>query len=179
MKEYKGYYYNIEQDYFCEEPNEYDNLFLVFSHKQFMVGVNSFEPIDIYTNPEDYQDYFIFPVFAYIHSGVSLSLTNKTYPFNDKWDVSMNGFVLVSKDLTEYEEEAMSYAENLIISWNQYLLGDIHRLLIYEKNVCSHCLHENFKEIDNFGEIYGMDEAETIAEETINDIIQNKLFNNE
>ncbi len=83
----------------------------------------------------DYSDYFIFPVDAYIHSGVNLSLANTVNYPDRRWDVSTTGYVLVKKDILKdsskheedlTEEEANKYAESLIKEWNQYLSGDVY-----------------------------------------------------
>lgn len=86
-----------------------------------------------------YDDYYIFPVAAYIHSGVSLSLTDS---FERKgWDTSVTGFILVMKEqFAEAEGEhfpvemqknkAKKQAEGLIETWNQYLSGDVYGFTI-------------------------------------------------
>ena len=63
----------------------------------------------------------IFTVNAYIHSGIALSL-GSDYPFNDKWDSGVGGFLLVnSKEFTHPEKAAKGIVEEL----NQYLNGDV------------------------------------------------------
>lgn len=92
---------------------------------------------DVNSIKAQFLDYYIFPVDAYIHSGVHLSLADtKNYP-DRRWDVSTTGYVLVKKDqiLPEYDmgvvETALHYrakemAESLIETWNQYLSGDVY-----------------------------------------------------
>jgi len=71
-------------------------------------------------------DYFIYPVTAYIHSGVALYLGNTTHPFDSQgWDTSHVGLVLASKKEFKDEDEAEKAAKGLIKTWNCYLSGDI------------------------------------------------------
>lgn len=90
---------------------------------------------------KEYNNYFIFPVSAYIHSGVSLSITNEF--FSDEWDSSIQGFVLVEKVLVKDEVTdeitniAKNYAEELIETWNTYLSGDVWGFKLYKaQNFC-------------------------------------------
>jgi hypothetical protein len=156
----------VIQDENAESPDTWDNedMFLVYDHRQFAVSREGFDPNDIYNYLEikskinspirldesvdeleddlkqyfDYDSaYYIFPVDAYIHSDIHLSLANtKDYP-DRKWDVSTTGYILVKKDqiLPEYNmgvaETALHWrakemAEGLIETWNQYLSGDVY-----------------------------------------------------
>ena len=67
-----------------------------------------------------FKGYHAFPVFAYIHSGVSLSLGKSEYPFTDPWDVSFKGFALIR------QAKGQKMAEGLIESWNAYLSGNVY-----------------------------------------------------
>ena len=147
------------------------DVFLVYDHRSFYVERKGFDPetINRYcvlksaqakADPDDpeYQNikgeleeeldslsefdgYYIFPVYAYIHSGVALSLGRNTYPFTDPWDTSMRGFALISKTEIDYElnrkrikehegktneEMVQSFAEGLIEEWNDYLSGNVY-----------------------------------------------------
>lgn len=168
--EYKGYNIEIIQDENAEFPNEWENkdIFLVYEHRQFDVEREGFKPREIFQYLEDcheqieserdsrYDEYFIFVVYAYIHSGVSLSLGDSKYPFNDRWDVSTTGFILVKKDANEgweIEEKAKEAAESLIEEWNIYLSGEVYGYRISKKrNIIeevSISLVKSFKEKKN------------------------------
>ena len=170
-KYYKNYSYLIEQDSFAENPDIYsDDLFLVYDHRDFCVERKEFYPPEIndYLNGDtdyDFSNFWIFPVYAYIHSGVSLSLSHN----GDKWDTSMRGYVLVNKNIIEdfTEELAKNYAEDLIKEWNMYLSGDIYDLKIYKLNICNHCRHTEEEEVEFMSGIYGYNEAEQLAKEYI------------
>tara|TARA_R100001086_G_C11824725_1_gene255001 strand:+ start:246 stop:974 length:729 start_codon:yes stop_codon:yes gene_type:complete len=176
-KRYKlksGNILEVIQDESPESPDMWDNkdIFLVYDHKQFTVKREGFEPVNIYRylkinntvvieNNDQWQDdtynnYFIFVVYAYIHSGISLSLGNSTYPFNDKWDVSTTGYILVKKDsIEEYNQptvdgnlvgqKAKECAEGLIETWNQYLSGDVYGYRVLKKRNVKEELTENLR----------------------------------
>jgi len=118
--------------------------------------------------PEDYSEYHIWTVYAYIHSGIVLSLETTSYPFTDRWDVSTTGFVLAKKDafinattskhLTK--EEVEKHAKILIEVWNIYLSGDvlmytIEKPISYIKikkqdfNIITNSASSNYKAIEN------------------------------
>ena len=141
---YKNHKIMIVEQEFYESPDDWGNedIFLVYDHRSFMVKRKGFEPKDIYDyiislqhpNDEfdviDYSEYWIFPVEAYIHSGVTLSLSGLYGPKTCQWDSSITGFVLVKKSDFPTEEEANTRAENLITTWNQYLSGDVYGYII-------------------------------------------------
>ena len=170
-KYYKNYSYLIKQDSFAENPDiDSDDLFLVYDHRDFCVERKEFYPPEIndYLNGDtdyDFSNFWIFPVYAYIHSGVNLSLSHN----GDKWDTSMRGYVLVNKNIREdfNEELAKNYAEDLIKEWNMYLSGDVYELEIYKFDTCDHCGHKEETLIQFITGIYGYDEAEQLAKEYI------------
>ena len=136
---YKGYDIDKNVDEQAEAPDQWGNedLFLVYDHRGFTIERKGYDPTDIYehcmeTKKWFYEGYYVFPVYAYIHSGVVLSLGNDSYPFNDQWDVSMKGFILVKrmKGWSWQRNKAKEIAPYLITEWNQYLSGDIY----YEAN---------------------------------------------
>lgn len=144
---------HIFQDESSESPNDWgDNeIFLVYDYRQFQVDRKGFEPQDIFnylydkeSNDKEFDDYFIFTVFAYIHSGVSLSLNHS----GDRWDTSSTGFILVHKTKLDFElqkkhndilvtktdeEIAKHFAQGLIETWNQYLSGDVYGFKRFNK----------------------------------------------
>lgn len=171
--EYKDCKINIYQDEHCESPNDWEDedVFLVYDHRDFTVKRDRFYPEEIQRNivkkAREYnidnsylEEYYIFPVSAYIHSGISLSLSNEEYPFTSIWDTSMKGFVLVLKnckedtfDINVNEEEAKDKAENLIKTWNQYLSGDVYGYMVEtpngeEQGGCWGYYGHNFEEND-------------------------------
>jgi len=120
-------------------------MFIVYDHRDFFVECKGFDPQNIWQEIQDtekyeYNDHIVFPVYAYIHSGVALSLGNQAYPFNDRWDVSMKGFLLYKKGSIDMDMQRKSrpelkdktdneiikhFAKGLIETWNEYLSGQV------------------------------------------------------
>ena len=143
--DYKGYKIKIRQDEDCESPNDWgdEDLFLVYDHRQFTVKRKGFEPQDIYESGLAYEEeHWIFPVEAYIHSGVSLSLFSGTKQC--RWDSSVSGYVLVSKEEFKDLETATKAAEGLIETWNQYLSGDVWGFIVEKPNTTYSISKEDF-----------------------------------
>lgn len=177
----------IWQDENGDSPNDWGNedIFLVYDHHQFNVEREGFEPRDIYTylqqcdscdtidlRNDEYDKYWIFVVHAYIHSGVSLSLGNSSYPFNCRFDTSTTGFILVEKDITQEgkapvlitEPEAKCYAEGLIETWNTYLSGKVYGFTIHHHIPCEHCGHIDKVQEDSCGGFYHTTDEELLYE---------------
>jgi hypothetical protein len=170
--DYKGYKIKIRQDEFYESPNDWgdDEVFLVYDHRQFYVERAGFAPQSIYhylyakdmvnsgndidgnyqeelESYYEYENFHIFPVEAYIHSGVSLSLFSGTKQC--KWDSSVSGYILASKEEFEDLETAANYAEGLIETWNQYLSGDVWGYIVEKADCYFEISKPDLEEITN------------------------------
>lgn len=81
--------------------------------------------------PDVFNEYHVFALSAYIHSGVRLYLgTNKVC----QWDSGSVGAVLVSKEEWKEESQAVKVAEGLVESWNDYLSGNVYGYIIKDEN---------------------------------------------
>jgi hypothetical protein len=80
---------------------------------------------------KDYlKKYRIFPLSAYIHSGVRLYLgTHKVC----QWDSCQVGLVLASKSEWKTKDKALKAVESLIETWNDYLSGQVYGFQVYDK----------------------------------------------
>ena len=166
---YKGYKITIDQDEYADSPDIWENedCFLVYDHRQFYVERKGFDPTEIFEQlgkRKTFEGYWIFPVFAYIHSGVSLSLGKNSYPFTCPWDTSFGGFALIKrqKGWSYKEDKAFAIAESLIEEWNQYLSGEVY----YKK--IEKLVDEEYKEIDSCYGYY--DTPDNILNETKKEI---------
>lgn len=78
---------------------------------------------------------YVFPLYMIAHSGVSLSLT----PFSDPWDSGQVGFAYVrgeyieGKTEEEREECARKHAECDVATFNSYLWGEVYVASLYDK----------------------------------------------
>lgn len=143
-----GYSINIYYDEIAESPAEWgdDTLFLTGFNREFTPDqkyITRDLQADIFAelngDADDYEEreqarewvknYFIFPLFAYIHSGVALSL-GRTGQFADKWDSSTVGAVYAKKTKFDTEEEARTAADSLVKTWDNVLSGQVFGYMI-------------------------------------------------
>lgn len=147
-EERNGYTIKIYPDYYYQEtPNDWgdDEMFLVAFHRDFTVDRKGFdlETVRAVANGGKYEDgskneyaldilhdYHVFGLEAYIHSGVSLSLSYEgNYP-DRRWDVSQLGMVFVSKKQTRFKKKAREYALGLLKTWNAVLEGSVYGFVV-------------------------------------------------
>lgn len=200
--EYRGHVIEIHRDDDAESPNNWwdEGVFLVYEHRQFHVEREGFDPrliADYLNSPEEdqvnsvYKNYRIYPVEAYIHSGVALKLFDgkKTCRF----DSSVTGFVLISKEKIDCdlqrnhnkqlrdktdEEIYRHFAQGLLDTWNQYLSGDVYGFETYRVKKCSSCGNEEKTFMDSCWGYYGDDhEASGLLDEARGEI--DSRINNE
>ena len=165
---YKGFKIIIDNDNdgFADSPDEWsdNSLFLVYDHRDFFVERKGFNPDNIFEamqiGKKLYDGYFYFPVYAYIHSGVSLQLKrwfNGLAQGHNEFDVSFKGFALVKKEKGSYTmDKAYNIAESLLQTWNDYLHGNVWNFRTEDKD-------ENM--IDSCCGFYGDPEKSGLMEE--------------
>lgn len=143
--EYRGFTIEVKQDEHPSAPDEWgnDERFLVYDHRDFTVKEKGFDPNEIFEHMQEkkqrlYDGYWYFPVFAYIHSGVALSLGKSGWPFNCPWDTSFKGFALVKriKGWSWKEKSAREIAGYVVEEWNDYLSGNVYGYNIEEGDSC-------------------------------------------
>ena len=169
--------YKIEviQDDDAQSPNNWgnDDAFIVFDHREFYVGRKGFDPSDIFNDRynkgfKTYNGYWIFPLYAYIHSGVALSVGSHNFP-DARWDVSFKGFVLVRKvkGWTWTSEKAMEVAKSIVEEWNMYLSGEVYGYKITDTEA------DDDDVVDSCWGFYGEEEnCMTEAESIVNHFIE-------
>lgn len=187
----------ITRDDDSESPKDwrFPEAFLVYEHRQFSVDHDGYKPRDIYdylvevnksekkrdmNSVRDFSDFHIYVLYAYIHSGVRLSLGAGT----DRFDTSSTGYVLISKKECPESSDAVTQAENLVETWNTYLQGDVYhfeliKLIPYKRqylgNPRKYLENIEYEEesIDSCGGFYGTDFSEILGH------IDDDLFNEE
>lgn len=131
---YRGIEIQVHSDEDAQSPDQWgnDDAFIVYDHRQFCVERKGFAPLSIFEHSQEsknklFDGYWFFPVDAYIHSGVALSLANETAFPDRQWDVSTTGYVLVSrtKGWTWTRDKARKVAKSIVDEWNMYLSGDV------------------------------------------------------
>lgn len=163
------YKVEVVQDEDAQSPDDWgnDDVFIVFDHRQFCVERRGFDPTDIFNERfnkgfKTYDGHWIFPLYAYIHSGVALSVGGHNFP-DARWDVSFKGFVLVKREKgwSYTEKKAFEIAKSMVEEWNMYLSGEVYGYKITDT--------ETEEEVDSCWGFYGeeencMTEAEGIVQ---------------
>jgi len=136
------YLIKILQDIEPENPREWDNLGrMVCFHKKYSLGdqhnynSNNFCSWDELLSQisKDHQLAVIIPIYMYDHSGITISTT----PFSCPWDSGQIGFIFVSKEyaLKEYggskitkklKEKLTQHLIGEVETYDQYLTGDVY-----------------------------------------------------
>lgn len=152
------YELRVVQDEYPTSPSEWrdDDLFLVADHRGFAVAA----PKGVDLDDENFQ---VYPLRAYIHSGIALSLGAEGYPFNDGWDSAWIGKVYVRKDAVGDVKEA---AEALVDEWNQYLSGDVWGYKIVLIQTCD-LGHEHELPVESCWGYYSEADAQTDGAEAL------------
>jgi hypothetical protein len=171
-KQIGKYKIEVVQDEDPQSPDDWgnDDAFVVYDHGQFDVRRKGFEPRDIFDHIQKvkrgfYDGYYVFVLYAYIHSGVVLSVGSHNFP-DARWDVSSTGFVLVKrqKGWTWRRKTAFKVAESITEDWNQFLSGGVYGYKVTDT--------ETDTEVDSCWGFYGeleicMTEATGITESII------------
>jgi hypothetical protein len=149
----------------AESPRQWDNLAtMVCWHKRYTLGDEH-----NFGTPEEFEEFaystpmFRLPVFMYDHSGITLSST----PFSCPWDSGQIGWVYITHECLleecnikqidlKAEQLAESIMEGELKTYNQYIEGDVWGFVLSEK--CSECGAP--KTIDSCWGFYGSDPRE-------------------
>lgn len=158
--DYKGYKIDVSYDESPMRPDEWSsNVILVFNHRDFWIQHPDFEADAIFEAGEEVKGYHVFRCYAYIHSGVMLSVgPNSKWP-DQRWDVSFKGFWLVERQKGAWRRsQARKLAEAFCEEWNTYLSGEIYRFTIQDREG---------EFIDSCGGYYSMNDLVADAKDVI------------
>ena len=158
----------IYQDENPESPNDWEcpenGAFIVTTkNRHFQVLQKDYDVNTIAEHMQThklYHQHRVYPLFAYVHSGVSLSL-GRGYPFNCPWDSGQIGYVLVNpKGIKDPDKTA----ESIVKTWNQYLSGDVYRIEIEDADG---------NNLDSCCRFYGWEYAKDQALEMAKSVFEN------
>jgi hypothetical protein len=118
-----------------------DREFLVFYHRDFYVTRDSvITELDVKNwfaggKIPQAKTYHIFPLSAYIHSGIVLKLGTESFPGDEaRWDTSVMGVVMVAKAHARLRKSAACSAQRLVDDYNKYLSQDIWEVVISQSD---------------------------------------------
>lgn len=128
---YKNYLIEVFYDEFSESPREWDNLGTIYSnHRDYDFDGHKIDELgyDADEINETLKGMYWLPIYAYIHSGITISTSNAKYPYNDSWDSGLFGIIAVPKDNKEIasfktEENVYNCLRGEIATLDEYLRG--------------------------------------------------------
>ena len=139
----------IYQDADIESPREWENLGeILYTSTRYNLGDRQVEREEIQEIIER-KDVIWLPVYAYIHSGITISTGNE-YPYNDRWDGGMCGIIYAEREkvLKEFDkkiltkklrEKVIKCLEGEIKTFDQALTGDVYGYIITKEKVNEKC----------------------------------------
>lgn len=98
------------------------------------------------------------PLYVYDHSGISMSCGKRTYPFNDRFDSSMVGWIVTSmcQNHTSVDEmKATQVMQQEVKEYNNWLQGEVYCYTLYEQNGDDGDEFDDWIEIDTCGGFIG------------------------
>lgn len=186
----KQYVLQMQQDPDPIDPREFDDPSCRFSHmycwhKRYNIGdqnpwpsfekllENLAETYDI--DPEKSQteileelkpNVCLLPIWAYEHSGITITAKDRVYPYNDRFDSGCIGCIYTAKHEfnalhvnnetiikpDEWYENAKTCLQQEVETYDQYLCNEVYDYALYEENE-----HGGYDEIETCGNFFGSD----------------------
>lgn len=148
--EKNGYRLVVFPDELVDSPEDWEeNTTIVSFHRSYGSnhGYSSMEEAIKDARSKKLKSYVL---YGYDHSGLSLSLTDEIYPYNDRWDSGIYGVLITDKNKKD--------AEEFIKLYNKYLSGDIYCFNLYKIKKCECCGSDISEAIESSGGFYDPDE---------------------
>ena len=145
--------YSLGDKHNFDNPDEFmQHLYLDVTGKHWCDDHDSDDWQDVYKELQTTSLVLIKPINLYDHSGLTVSTSN-CYPYNDRWDSGIVGFIYVTKktifkecgNITEenWLERADKYLEGEMKTYDQYLIGDVYSFrltkTVIQQDKCPHC----------------------------------------
>ena len=125
----------VYPDFYPESPREWDNLGKLFIKTRSVYNTECTEE-DVKKAPVRLQ------VYKYEHSGIALSTSNASYPFNDPWDSCLAGYIIAKREdiLKEFnakrltaklKDKVVEILKNEIEIYSQYIDGEVYGFKVF------------------------------------------------
>ena len=127
MENYKNYNIKIMTEDYPYNPRENDNLgTIVYTSSRYTLGDERLDSDEI-TAINRNKNNICFPVYAYIHSGTSLSLDSFSCP----WDSGQCGIIYISKEKLKKEYDYKIITKKRIAKLREYLAYELEEFNYY------------------------------------------------
>ena len=172
---YKDHKIEIDFDEMPDSPREGYDLGTIVTSGRSRYNIGDEQPMDFEDHMKGVrrEPGIILPVYAYIHGGMTISLS----PFSCPWDSGQVGFICVTNrkirnefGVSRVTKKVMDRVEKILESeisvFDDYLTGNVYRFRIIDQEGI---------EQDSFGSFYGSDHKHNglldMAEESIDSIV--------
>lgn len=136
--EYRGFTIEIRQDEYPMDPREWDNLGVMACwHRRYKLGDEQpgGDPWEWMERIED-EIAVILPLYLYDHSGLWMSTSDGSWPFNCRWDAGQAGWIYATKEAVRKNfmikriskktlAVAIAVLRGEVETYNQYLSGEV------------------------------------------------------
>lgn len=158
------YTYELKED---DYPGSFEDLYgespfhIGYSNRsRYILGTKPLSRDEMESIEEQEDTYFSLPVYAYVHSGSTISLS----PFSCPWDSGRSGIIYARKDdLVEslgpnWESLVNQAAQYVVEAFDMYLGGDVYTVLVHDADG---------EIVESCGGFLGTEAAKEWAQETI------------
>lgn len=177
---YRGYEIKVYPDTDpCDSPRDWDNLgTMVLWHRRYQVGDEH-----SFNDPDEFQEFLkenpaiVLPVYGYDHGGLTISTTVERGWHHYSWDGGQLGYIYVTLEKVRKEynkkhvskqlrERIMGYLEQEVVTYNDYLTGNIYGYKI---------INPDGEELDSLWGFYGYNHKESGLLEQAQSYIDNDI----
>ena len=135
---YKNYLIKLDYDENCENPRAWDNIGTIYTaSRDYGFGDENFycsDELQEQLDSDKCDGDIIYPINAYIHSGITISLGS----YNCRFDSGVIGYIRIP---AEYAEDALEVAKEEIDTLDKYLRGEVFAYVIEDSqgNIVDSC----------------------------------------
>lgn len=187
--QYRGFDINVYYDDLCESPRDFaEHMTTIWCNSRSYTADNKsiddlLHELDLYQFPNSFKNlcaiankkgYLAVPIYAYIHSGIALSLSK----FSDRWDSGTFGVITIPKSVLYQEYNCKRINKKLKDKLIGYINAEVKE---YEAYCNGQCFRYEIAGDDNdecCGGFYGDDFENNglmeDAKDTINCIIESR-----
>ena len=75
------------------------------------------------------------PLWLYDHGGITISCGDRVYPYNDRWDSGLVGWIVYARqkdDGEDWRENAFARMRAEVEEYDHYLTGEVYGFTLYE-----------------------------------------------
>ena len=130
--------------------------YMVCWHTRYTLG--DVQPIDdpetwLEKYQQEYPDAVILPLFLYDHSGLTMSVSGFSCP----WDSGQVGYIVCPPERWEGldREQVEKNLKQEVATYDQHLRGDVWWFIVEEREDCAECGRGDWQHVDSCGGFYG------------------------